>query len=76
MNAFGIAAQVSRRGVQACRQENKITVTRHGFPAAMLIPLEATKTKLTHKEIAEGMRKQIKPGTIRVCEMLRGGRRF
>jgi len=35
----------------------KITITRHGVPAAMLIPVEETKTKRTHKEIVEGMRK-------------------
>jgi prevent-host-death family protein len=57
----------------------KITITRHGIPAAMLIPVEETKTKLTHKEIVEGMRKlrkRIKPGKINVRQMVQQGRRF
>jgi len=57
----------------------KITITRHGIPAAMLIPVEETKTKLTHKEIVEGMRKlrkRIKPGKINVRQMVQEGRRF
>ena len=57
----------------------KITITRHGVPAAMLIPVEETKTKLTHKEIVEGMRKlrkRIRPGTINIREMVQEGRRF
>ena len=33
----------------------KITITRHGIPAAMLIPVEETKAKPTHKQIVEGM---------------------
>jgi prevent-host-death family protein len=57
----------------------KITITRHGIPAAMLIPVEETKTKLTHKEIVEGrrkLRKRIKPGKINVRQMVQEGRRF
>jgi prevent-host-death family protein len=57
----------------------KITITRHGVPAAMLIPVEETKTRLTHKEIVEGMRKlrkQIGRGRINLREMIQEGRRF
>lgn len=57
----------------------KITITRHGIPAAMLIPVEETQTKLTHKEIVEGMRKlrqRIKPGKIDVRKMIQEGRRY
>jgi prevent-host-death family protein len=55
----------------------KITITRHGVPVAMLVPVEAAK--LTHKEIVEGMRKlrkPIKPGKMTVRELLEEGRRF
>jgi prevent-host-death family protein len=35
----------------------KITITRHGVPAAMLVPVGETSAKMTHKETVEGMRK-------------------
>jgi prevent-host-death family protein len=57
----------------------KITITRHGVPAAMLVPIEETKTKLTHKEIVEGMRKlrkQVGRGKINLSEIIEEGRRF
>ena len=57
----------------------KITITRHGVPAAMLVPIEETRPRMTHKEIVEGMRKlrqRIKPGKISVRAMVEEGRRF
>jgi prevent-host-death family protein len=57
----------------------KITITRHGVPAAMLVPVEETESKLTHREIVEGMRelrKRIKRDSINVREMVSEGRRF
>ena len=57
----------------------KITITRQGVPAAMLVPVEVAKAKLTHKEIVEGMRrlrKRIKPGKMTLREMVAEGRRF
>jgi prevent-host-death family protein len=57
----------------------KITITRHGVPAALLVPVTETAPKLTHQEIVEGMRalrKQVKHGKISVREMVRDGRRF
>jgi hypothetical protein len=45
----------------------------------MLIPVEETKTRLTHKEIVEGMRKlrkQIGRSKINLREMIQEGRRF
>ena len=57
----------------------KITITRHGFPAAMLVPIGATQHKLTHKEIVEGLRalrKRVKPGKTSVREMVAEGRRW
>src|SRR6201984_2573754 len=35
----------------------KITITRHGVPAAMLVPVGETSAKMRHKEIVEGMRR-------------------
>lgn len=56
-----------------------ITITRHGVPAAMLVPVRQTGKKLTHQDIVDGMRalrKRIKPDTMSVREMVEEGRRF
>ena len=57
----------------------KITITRHGVLAAMLVPIGGTERKLTHTEIVEGMqalRKRVKPDKMSVREMVTEGRRF
>ena len=57
----------------------RITITRHGVPAAVLVPVGETGKKLTHKEIVDGMRalrKRIKPDRMSVREMVQEGRRF
>jgi len=57
----------------------KITITRHGIPAALLVPVAASEAKLSHQEIVEGMRalrKRVKPGGMGVNDMIREGRRF
>jgi prevent-host-death family protein len=57
----------------------KITITRHGVPAALLVPVEEKEAKLTHQEIVEGMRalrKRVKPGKTSVRDMVKEGRRF
>ncbi|HYI94529.1 MAG TPA: type II toxin-antitoxin system prevent-host-death family antitoxin [Bryobacteraceae bacterium] len=56
-----------------------ITITRHGLPAAVLIPVPGAVTKLSHKEVLEGMRalrQRVKPGKMSVREMIEEGRRF
>lgn len=56
----------------------KITITRHGVPAALLVPVGPTEQKLSHQEIVEGMRdlrKRVKPGTMSVRDMVNEGRR-
>ena len=56
-----------------------ITITRHGIPAAMLVPVGEAGKKLTHKEIVEGMRalrKRIKPDSMSVRKMVEEGKRF
>jgi prevent-host-death family protein len=56
----------------------KITITRRGIPAALLVPVAETAAKLSHKEIVEGMRvlrKRVKPGRMSVTEMVKEGRR-
>jgi prevent-host-death family protein len=57
----------------------RITITRHGVPAAMLVPVADAGPKLSHEEVVEGMRalrKRVKPDSISVREMVNEGRRF
>jgi len=57
----------------------KIIITRHGTPAAVLAPFADAQARLSHKEIVEGMRalrKRVKPGKMSVREMVNEGRRF
>ena len=57
----------------------KITITRHGVPVALLVPVEEKEAKLTHREIVEGMRalrRRVKPGKMSVRDMVKEGRRF
>lgn len=58
-----------------------ITITKHGIPAAMLVPVAEPKNgaKYSHKEIVEGMRAlrmKVKPGTMSAREMVEEGRRY
>lgn len=56
----------------------KITITRRGIPAAILIPVD-DKNLLSHQDIVEGfraLRKRVKPGKMSVKQMINQGRRF
>lgn len=60
-------------------QGETIAITRHGTPAALLVPVQPTAHKLSHAEIVEGLRelrKRVKPGKITVREMIHHGRRY
>lgn len=57
----------------------RITITRHGVPAAVLAPVAETEAKLSHKDIVEGMRelrRRIKPGNMSIKDMISEGRRY
>lgn len=57
----------------------KITITRHGVPAALLVPVGPVERKLSHKEIVDGMRnlrRRVKPGKMSVRDMVNEGRRY
>jgi prevent-host-death family protein len=57
----------------------RITITRHGIPAAVLAPVVETQPKLSHDGIVQGMRelrKRVKPGRMSVREMVNQGRRL
>jgi len=60
-------------------QGETITITRHGIPAALLVPVKRMEKKLTHQEIVEGLRalrKRIKPDRMSVRKMVEEGRRY
>lgn len=57
----------------------KITITRHGVPAALLVPVGPVEQSLSHKEVVEGMRalrKCVKPSKMSLREMINEGRRY
>ena len=54
-----------------------IVITRHGEPAALLVPIPPA-SRLSHAEIVAGMRElreRVKPGKMTVREMVKTGRR-
>jgi prevent-host-death family protein len=56
-----------------------IIITRHGVPAARLVPIAAAPGKLSHQDVVEGMRalrRRVKPDSMSVREMVEAGRRF
>jgi prevent-host-death family protein len=60
-------------------QGETIAITRHGVPAALLVPVRSAAHRLSHAEIVEGMRKlrrRVKPGKMTVREMVEQGRRY
>jgi prevent-host-death family protein len=78
IGAFDAKTHLSALLDRVARGE-RITITRHGVPAAMLVPVGESDRKLTHEEIVEGMRalrKRVKPDTMSVREMIIEGRRF
>jgi len=78
IGAFDAKTHLSALLDRVARGE-RITITRHGIPAAMLVPVRDSDRKLTHEEIVEGMRtlrKRVKPDTMSVREMIIEGRRF
>lgn len=57
----------------------RITITRHGVPAALLIPFTEAEPKLSHEQILEGfraLRKRVKPGKMTTKQMIEEGRRI
>jgi prevent-host-death family protein len=78
IGAFDAKTHLSALLDRVARGE-RITITRHGVPAAMLVPVGEARSKLTHEEIVEGMRglrKRVKRGTMSVREMVNEARRF
>jgi prevent-host-death family protein len=57
----------------------KITITRNGVPAAVLVPVAEAKSRRSHQEIVEDLRtlrKRVRPGKMSIREMIGEGRRF
>ncbi len=67
------------RSFGAGKERRKIAITRHGVPAAVLVPATGAAPRLMHKEVVAGMRalrKRVKPGKTRVRNMVKEGRQF
>lgn len=78
VGAFEAKTHLSELLDRVARGE-KITITRHGVPAALLVPVGEEKRKLSHEEILTQMRelrKRVKPDTMSIREMIREGRRY
>lgn len=78
IGAFEAKTHLSELLDRVARGE-KITITRHGVPAALLVPVEEERRKPSHEEIVAQMRelrKRVKPDTMSVREMIREGRRY
>jgi prevent-host-death family protein len=57
----------------------KITITKHGVPAAILIPPGDARAKVSHAEVVEGMRalrQRVKKRKLSIRELIQEGRRF
>ena len=57
----------------------EITITRHGVPTALLIPVEAKRHRLSHLRIVEGMRelrKRVQLSDMSIRGMINEGRRY
>ena len=78
IGAFEAKAHLSQL-LDRVAQGETITITRHGIPAAMLIPVRSAAARLSHAEIVDGMRelrRRVKPGKMTVREMVEQGRRY
>jgi prevent-host-death family protein len=56
-----------------------IAITRHGEPAALLVPVRAGARRVSHAEIVAGLRQlraRVKPAKVTVREMVEAGRRY
>jgi prevent-host-death family protein len=59
----------------------RITITKHGIPAAVLVPVEGVHVRarnLSHREIVDGLRalrKRVRADKMSVREMVEAGRR-
>jgi prevent-host-death family protein len=78
IGAFEAKTHLSELLERVSRGE-KITITRHGVPTALLVPITEMAPKLTHQEVVEGMRalrRRVKPDKMSVRDMINEGRRF
>jgi prevent-host-death family protein len=78
IGAFEAKTHLSELLERVSRGE-KFTITRHGVPAAVLVPPTEAAPRLTHQEVVLGMgalRKRVKPDKMSVRDMVKEGRRF
>ena len=56
----------------------RITITRHGVPTALLVPVSEAAPKLTHQggvEEMRALRRRVNPGKMNARDMVNEGRR-
>jgi prevent-host-death family protein len=64
------------------KRGERITITTHGVPTAILIPVEGSPARPAHAAIVEGMRKlrkrvqRLGRGRLNVRDLVEEGRRF
>jgi len=64
------------------KRGERITITTHGIPTAVLIPIDEAAARPAHAEIVEGMRKlrsriqSARRGKVSVRALVAEGRRF
>lgn len=60
-------------------QGETIAITRHGEPAALLVPVRPVARRVSHAEILAGLRqlrRRVKSANMTVREMVEAGRRY
>ena len=61
------------------KRGERITITTHGVPTAVLVPVEEAAAGPVHSEVVEGMRKlrkRLKRGRVNIRQLIEEGRRF
>ena len=65
--------------VRRVQRGERITITTHGVPSAVLIPVQERARRPAHADIVEGMRqlrKRLKRGRVNVRALIEEGRRY
>jgi prevent-host-death family protein len=82
VGAFDAKTHLSELLERVSRGES-ITITRHGIPTAMLIPVHPTQRKLSHAQVVEGMReirkrvlRRARGKKLKVRALVAEGRRY
>jgi prevent-host-death family protein len=78
IGAFEAKTHLSQLLDRVARGET-IAITRHGEPAALLVPVRPAAHRVPYAEIVAGLhelRGRVKPGKMSVRKMVEAGRRY